>query len=60
MAVLRDHPWCQVPGCTNMATDVDHVEPIEAGGAPFDRSNLQALCKKHHSAKTALETFRRT
>jgi 5-methylcytosine-specific restriction endonuclease McrA len=40
-----------------MATDVDHIVPIAAGGAEFDRANLQGLCGPHHSSKTAKEVW---
>ena len=35
------------------ATEVDHILPIEDGGAMYDEENLQPLCKPHHSRKTA-------
>ena len=34
-------------------TEVDHIVPLEDGGAMFDEANLQGLCKSHHSSKTA-------
>ena len=34
------------------ATEVDHILPKSQGGAD-DWDNLQALCKSHHSQKTA-------
>ena len=45
---------CAVPGCDSRATHVDHVrsrrtEPARA----LDPSNLQPLCHRHHSVKTA-------
>lgn len=30
---------------------VDHIVPIEAGGAVFDLTNLQSLCSACHNAK---------
>lgn len=54
--VLAEEPYCQHPGCDRPATDVDHQQRIEDGGDPWDRSNLQSLCKSHHSSKTARET----
>ena len=51
-SVLFDEPLCP---CGAIATDVDHIQPIEQGGAPFDRENCQALCKRCHSAKTRNE-----
>jgi 5-methylcytosine-specific restriction protein A len=36
------------------ATEVDHIIPKEQGGTD-EFSNLQSLCKHHHSLKTAKE-----
>lgn len=52
---LKREPLCRecarrgdvVPAC-----EVDHVIPLEHGGAPLDQSNLQSLCKVDHSTKT--------
>ena len=41
------------------ATEVDHILPIEDGGAMYDEANLQALCKPHHSRKTARDKANR-
>lgn len=45
--------------CTDPATDVDHIIPLGMGGSRYDplnernrASNLQALCRDCHSAKT--------
>ena len=35
--------------------EVDHVVPLEWGGAPYDAGNCQALCRPCHFAKTAAE-----
>ena len=32
---------------------VDHIVPINKGGAPLDMDNLQSLCSHCHAAKTA-------
>jgi 5-methylcytosine-specific restriction protein A len=48
-AWLEEHPYCVV--CGEVATEVDHVIPLSAGGAD-DESNYQSLCKTHHSVKT--------
>lgn len=52
--VLRRQPMCQHPGCSELATEADHILAVANGG---DNSfeNLQGLCKSHHSRKTALE-----
>jgi 5-methylcytosine-specific restriction endonuclease McrA len=36
--------------------EVDHIVPKKQGGTD-DESNLQSLCKPHHSAKTAREVL---
>lgn len=55
--VLHEHPLCQCPNpaCTEIATDVDHITPIEQGGDPWARANLQALAASCHSRKTRQE-----
>ncbi len=58
LQVLKEHPWCQNCGI-NIATDVDHVVALADDGDPYDRSNLQALCKRCHSSKTMTEIYRR-
>lgn len=52
---LRQDPLCEYcPGDRKKAAvDVDHFIAIEAGGAPFDLSNLRSACKSCHSQKTA-------
>lgn len=58
--MLTRDPWCKVPGCANLSTDVDHIKPLTDDGAdPYDEGNLQGLCKRHHSAKTAAEVWGR-
>jgi 5-methylcytosine-specific restriction protein A len=32
---------------------VDHIVPINKGGAPLDLNNLQSLCNHCHAVKTA-------
>lgn len=61
---LRANPWCsgypEGTTCHDAATDVDHVIPLGTPGIdPFDRSNWQGLCHRHHSKKTATENRRR-
>lgn len=52
---IADNPICQRPGCTRLATQVDHITNVAAGGAKYDRSNVQSLCDPHHAEKTASE-----
>ncbi|MFC6770310.1 HNH endonuclease [Halorubrum pallidum] len=39
--------------------EVDHITPIADGGHPFDPGNLQTLCTKCHTEKTAVENSER-
>lgn len=56
--LLRDKV-CRFPGCTEPATDSDHIVPIIDDGAPFDTANGQGLCSKHHKLKTKADRGRR-
>ena len=38
--------------------EVDHVRPLQWGGAPYELANLQALCRKCHLLKTAQQNRR--
>lgn len=42
-------------GMVNLATSVDHIKPLFAGGEPYDWSNLQSLCDYHHALKSQRE-----
>jgi 5-methylcytosine-specific restriction protein A len=53
-AVLFLHPLCAC-GCEQIATDVDHIKPIEQGGDPWARQNLQSLAHDCHARKTRSE-----
>ncbi|MDF1720530.1 MAG: HNH endonuclease signature motif containing protein [Minwuia sp.] len=53
--VLARDPMCGSEGCSNLATDVDHIRPIRDGGARLDGANLQALCHGCHARKTVRE-----
>ncbi len=48
--LLRDR-HCVFPRCTRRRVDLDHIVPFDAGG-PTATSNLAALCRRHHRAKT--------
>lgn len=64
-AYLRDHPWCECPECAalpmlqrDLATEVDHIDGLgPLGPRGFDPTNWQAMSKRHHSRKTAQETW---
>jgi 5-methylcytosine-specific restriction protein A len=46
---------CQQAGILTAAVHVDHIQPINQGGARLDQANLQALCAGCHSRKTMRE-----
>lgn len=54
---LAGHQWCEQPGCDQLATVVDHIDGLGPRG-PLGHSagNLMAMCKPHHSAKTARQS----
>jgi hypothetical protein len=59
----RDHGTCQIkgPSCKQVADQVDHIVPVEHGGAWFDLDNLQAACRTCNVGrgnKTRLESWR--
>lgn len=45
----------QSHGMINLATSVDHIVPLFAGGEPYDWNNLQSLCDYHHALKSQAE-----
>jgi len=49
--LARDSYRCQIRGrrCLGAATEVDHITPLIAGGAPYDHTNLRAACKPCNS-----------
>lgn len=49
--VIKSEPFCRI--CGAAATLVDHIIPIEAGGAKLKVENLQPLCQTCHNKKTA-------
>jgi 5-methylcytosine-specific restriction protein A len=58
LVLARDKYLCQYcikEGRVAPATDVDHIVSIRSGGERLSLSNLQSLCKMHHSQKTATE-----
>ena len=36
--------------------ECDHVIPLAKGGAPYDRNNLQSLCRNCHIQKTSADS----
>lgn len=64
-AYLQDHPYCECPECSpllplqrDLATEVDHIDGLgPLGPRGYDPSNWQAMSKRHHSRKTAQETW---
>ena len=52
---LRAHPLCvdcQAERRVTAATEVHHIKALRDGGDHND-DNLMALCKSHHSKRTA-------
>ena len=59
---LEQHPLCvecQNEGRIVPARVVDHIKPINEGGARFDFNNLQGLCDKCHNKKSGREAHRK-
>jgi len=52
-AYIMEHPLCA--SCGRGADMVDHIVPINKGGAPLDPSNLQSLCNSCHNKKSATD-----
>lgn len=58
--ILQRDDWrCQIrnPGCTQNATEVDHILPVALGGEWYDEENLRASCRacnlgRNRKAKT--------
>ena len=47
--------------CGRYSNEVDHITPLDRGGAPYAETNLQALCGGRggcHAAKTRIENCR--
>lgn len=51
----RDGRRCRIagPSCTKEATEVDHIVPIDAGGAVYDENNLRASCRPCNAGRAA-------
>ena len=46
---------CKAQGKLTPGDHIDHIRPIEQGGAALDESNLQTLCISCHARKTLKE-----
>lgn len=46
---------CRERGNYTIATHVDHIIPIEDGGAEYDPTNFQSLCLLCHTDKTNVD-----
>lgn len=52
------HPLCRIcmdKGLVEAGTCVDHIVPINQGGARWDWANLQTLCHRCHARKSGAE-----
>ena len=57
LRVLDRDGWRCVTCGKSGRLEVDHIKPMDLGGAKYDKSNLQALCRPCHFAKTARENM---
>ena len=57
LAVLDRDGW-RCCACGLYGNEVDHVVPLDRGGAAFDFGNLQTLCRTDHIQKTREENTR--
>lgn len=60
LVLARDGYECQLrlKVCTKVATQVDHVIPLSAGGARLAMANLQASCKPCNVSKAGRDHHR--
>ena len=59
---LHQQPLCEEclrRGIMTPAQMVDHIRPINKGGAALDQKNLQSLCHACHNRKSGQERHRR-
>lgn len=54
LIVLREHPICERCG-RDYSMEVNHIVPLERGGAEYDQDNLEALCVACHRKVTAAQ-----
>lgn len=56
--VLTEEPFCKECAAQDVvcaSAEVDHIVPLSQGGDPYDRKNLQGLCKACHARKSIKE-----
>lgn len=59
-AYKMKHPLCvNHKTCKGTVYIVDHVKPINEGGAMYDEGNLQSLCKQCNAKKTGKQAYTR-
>ena len=61
-AMFEEDPYCRScrkVGSLRTAEALDHITPIDLGGAPWARENLQPLCRECHNLKSASEAAAR-
>lgn len=49
---------CEEQGLIVEAKVLDHITQVRKGGDPFDLSNVQGLCAKHHNQKSGRERWK--
>ncbi|HTE37526.1 MAG TPA: HNH endonuclease signature motif containing protein [Reyranella sp.] len=53
---IKQHPVCQRVGCNAASIDADHILSVrDHPELRLEWSNLRALCRSHHSERTARE-----
>ena len=62
---IQANPFCEECLKKDIYTDatgkrgvVDHIDPINNGGAVFDKANVQTLCNSCHNKKSAREAHK--
>ena len=55
--ILAERGICEIRGskCLGIATEVDHIVPVGAGGPRLDKSNLRPACKPCNSGRASAE-----
>lgn len=53
--VIFEQPICATEGCGDLSAEADHIVPLSQGGAEYERSNCQGLCRRCHALKSGRE-----